>query len=99
MTSRDELLAELLRGNCHEWPTCRCGEKWRFFDETFDRWEREGQPPLSDDEVEEILISLVCMLSCIVAHCWDRRHRQRCARQLLSPVFDEVREGFRPWRN
>ena len=88
MTSRDELLAKLLHGVCYEWPSCRCGEKWRLWTIATD----PDAPPLSDDELEWALLDIACMLSCIVAHCWDRRHRQRCARQLLSPVFDEVRE-------
>jgi hypothetical protein len=90
-----EQLAKLLRGTCYEWPECCCGEKWRYWDQPT----APGAPPLSDERFEWALLDIAAMLACISAHCWDRRQRQHCARQLLSPVFDEVTGRGGRWTN
>jgi hypothetical protein len=90
MTSRDELIRKLLRSRC-EWPECVCAEKWSFWVDTFERWDRFGQPQFTDEDIEDILVSMVSMLACVATHCTDRRARQHAQVQLLHPVFAEAR--------
>jgi hypothetical protein len=90
--TRRNALAKLLAQPC-DWPACPCAERDRLWSDTFNRWDWQGQPQLSDEDVEGILLSLVAMLACMARHCRDRRVRQYATDQLLSPVFAEAMRG------
>jgi hypothetical protein len=59
---------------CGLWPSCVCGDKWRFFqDAPLEAYEGPGAEPI-----------LEATLACVSAHCPDRRFRAHATVQLMK---------------
>ncbi len=83
----EQIIQKLMTKRCQLWPSCSCHRQWVHLQD------RLGQDGWSFDEIAAVETTIFFMLSCVSAHCPDRKVRASATLQLLNPWWDRQRRG------